>query len=133
MGDVDRIEGGAGNDRIFGGAAGDVISDAGGDNTVFGDHGEIDGSDRRTTDLTGGSDLITTGGGNDVIFGGALGDRVSSSGGNNIVFGDFGEVAGSLMRTTDPDGGSDVITTGGGNDVIFGGALGDRVSSSGGN
>ncbi len=133
VGDVDTIQGGLGNDQVFGGAAGDFIDDAGGNNTVFGDHGEIFASTARTTVLDGGADVINTGSGNDRVFGGAAGDTIGSSGGNNIVFGDYGEVVGAVVRTTDTAGAADSINTGSGNDRIFGGAAGDSIVTSGGN
>jgi Ca2+-binding RTX toxin-like protein len=114
----------------------------------------------------GGSDIIRTGTGNDVILGGARGDTITSAGGNNVVFGDHGLLSwtpadgwplppqgGHTNRslTTTPGfdhdpsdldwavstysvwGGADTITTGGGHDIVIGGAAGDVISSGAGN
>ncbi|MBX2867971.1 MAG: hypothetical protein KTR18_04825 [Acidiferrobacterales bacterium] len=134
LGDVDIIEGGSGNDTLLGGAAGDFINDTGGNNTVFGDHGQIVGNVVETTDLQGGVDIITTGSGNDIIFGGAAGDSITTTGGNNVIGGDFGIQRPGSIRSTDFNrGGSDTIMSGNGSDDIIGGAFGDLITSTGGN
>lgn len=133
LGDVDTIEGGDGNDRILGGAAGDLINDTGGNNIVLGDHGEIDGTRVETTDLQGGADTITTSDGDDIIFGGADGDDIETAGGDNDIAGDYGVlVPGELSSTDTNQGGADTIVSGGGSDNIIGGAEGDDIDSGGG-
>jgi len=42
--------------------------------------------------LTGGADVITTGGGAAIVFGAIGADTITAAGGDNIVFGDFGVV-----------------------------------------
>ena len=98
-------------------------------------------------DEHGGDDVITTGLGRDMVFGGAGGDTIvanfgeSVSGGpldgNNIVIGDYGFV--DYMVNGDPHdidliasfdawtnlGGADVIRTGGANDIVIAGTGGD--------
>ncbi len=134
LGGIDVIQGGDGDDRILGGAQGDFISDTGGDNIVFGDHGEIVGSRIDSTDLQGGADVIETASGNDTIIGGADGDTISSTGGNNNVLGDHGTIVGRNVSSSDIGrGGADTITTGNGSDNIIAGTGGDSVSSGGGN
>ncbi|TNG00395.1 MAG: calcium-binding protein [Gammaproteobacteria bacterium] len=78
--------------------------------------------------LLGGSDVISTGGGDDLMIGGALGDILLSSGGNDIVFGDFGSAAysagGTVINLASIDilyGGNDTLDAGAGNDILIGG------------
>src|SRR5262249_26283671 len=91
-GAADVIDGGTGDDRIFGGGGGDTITDPSGQNIVFGDLGIIDNvsddADPRdidrvaSTDLTvGGNDTISTGAGNDIIIGGPGSDTINSGDG----------------------------------------------------
>ena len=130
LGGIDVIEGGSGNDRLLGGAQGDRISDTGGNNIVLGDHGEINGNRVRTTDTSGGADIIQTGSGRDIIFGGAAGDTITVSGGNNIVAGDHAQTSGrDLISTSIGSGGNDKITTGSGADLISGGTGGDNITA----
>jgi Ca2+-binding RTX toxin-like protein len=107
----------------------------------------------------GGADVIRTGLGRDMVFGGAAGDTiVVNSGetptaldGNNIVFGDYGYVdyllgEGTTADTTFADdahdievvssyaastslGGGDTITAGAGNDIIVGGVGNDVLTA----
>jgi len=133
LGGADVIQGGDGDDAILGGAEGDLIDDTGGDNIVFGDHGEIDGDLRQTTDLRGGADSITTTDGDDVIFGGTAGDDIATTGGDNAIAGDFGRLDPTEFLATDTaEGGADAILSGQGNDRVLGGAAGDLIESSGG-
>ena len=186
-GGVDTIYGEAGDDFILGGAKGDVIDGGGGSNVVFGDHGRISGQvdptiynrpigpgvpPRDTYPITtlelveslvpageqGGDDMITTGLGRDMIFGGAGADTIVANfgeiltgpnqalDGNNIVFGDYGFVDYLLRNSTIADdahdievissiptatnlGGDDIIVTGNGNDIVMGGAKSDTISA----
>jgi Ca2+-binding RTX toxin-like protein len=142
----DTISSGTGNDVVFGGAASDTVTIAGGNNIVVGDNGvasfDATGTlrDIATQDASiGGDDVINTGSGNDVVFAGAANDSITIAAGNNIVVGDNGvasfDVAGTLrdIATQNPSiGGNDVINTGNGHDVIFGGAANDTVNSTGG-
>ena len=99
-----------------------------------------------TTDPTIGSgDVITTGDGDDTVFGGAGGDTIitdrytsTSRFDTDLVFGDHGFVDYVLLDgdptdldriwSTDPAlGGDDDISTGSGDDVVFGGSGSDVV------
>jgi Ca2+-binding RTX toxin-like protein len=54
-----------------------------------------------TTDPTiGGSDDITSGAGNDLIFGGTAGDVIRAGAGNDLVFGDHGKTEAATTTTT---------------------------------
>ena len=97
----------------------------------------------------GGADIINTGIGRDIVFGGAAGDTIvanvgetaTAPDGNNVVFGDYGfldYVASydpspiSLDRVWSSDesfGGADTITTGTRNDFVFGGIGNDVINA----
>ena len=92
----DVVIGGFGDDTIVAGA--DDVRDTAGD-LAIGDNGLVtfrdDGSrlHMRTTDPEiGGNDAITTGGGNDVVFGGQANDNIDSGSQDDFVFGDHAEV-----------------------------------------
>jgi len=94
-GDIDTINGGAGND------------------VIFGDHGVIDQTDgtRRIestgnlvllqTDnrANGAGDTIHGDAGNDFIFGGVAGDTIFGDLGSDLIFGDHGKVVGDVDAT----------------------------------
>jgi len=148
LGGVDIITGGGnGSNIIIGGAAGDIITGGTGDDVILGDGGTVtrDGGMqvlkvRTIDDATGGIDEIDGFSGNDLILGGAEGDRISAKFGNNIILGDAGEINlnnanSNDIFTTSPDvGGEDTITGGGdGSNVIIGGAMGDVITGGIGN
>ncbi|MBL8811907.1 MAG: hypothetical protein JNM43_17210, partial [Planctomycetaceae bacterium] len=94
-----------------------------------------------TSDVAqGGADIVRTGTGNDVVFGGSARDTVQAGDGTNVVLGDNGlatfDGAGQwlTMETSDPSVGDvDTITTGTGNDAILGGAASDSITADNGN
>ena len=115
VGGDDVITLGTGDDIAVGGIGSDTITIGNGSNVVVGDNGLVvyDGlvdttigdastltfdSNPATLDFVatinpeagGGTDLITTGSGNDTIIGGVAGDAINAGNGNNIVFGDSG-------------------------------------------
>ncbi|RJR51575.1 MAG: hypothetical protein C4576_03520, partial [Desulfobacteraceae bacterium] len=146
----DSIDTGSGNDLILGGLADDTIVGGDGNNVVFGDNGLIDyvltDGDPSDIDLIttrepnlGGADLITTGSGFDMIFGGTGGDTIHAGSNNDLVFGDHGKVEGDVdatqlplatnddpftftaIDTQDSDGGGDDWIAGeAGDDIILG-------------
>lgn len=147
LGGDDTISTTNGPDVVFGGTANDTI-DAGtdldgdvGDDIVLGDNGEVVFSELgdvnlvQTTDPEiGGMDVITSGGGDDLVFGGTTDDQINSGTGDDLVLGDNGianfTAIGQLtdLTTTDPTiGGVDLIHTDAGDDVVFGGAAGDEI------
>ena len=133
------------DDTGAGGA--DDIDAEGGDDVVFGDHGQVvqaagvlkvlgTGSVESafTTNLDGAVDEITGAGGNNVIFGGGGGDEIDGADGDNIIIGDYGRAeftpAGvrTFAETTDAGvGDADQITSGSGNNVILAGDGNDIV------
>ncbi|WP_374624712.1 calcium-binding protein, partial [Devosia sp.] len=154
-GGIDDIEAGDGADIVVGGVAGDLIS-AGGEtdvdeDIVLGDEGELlffaTGELQHAYSIVpdkGGADTITTGGGDNVVIGGADGDSITASGGADIILGDNGRLEFDLggpedsrrlilARSTDPLlGGGDTIEAGDGNDLVFGGTAADTIRGSGG-
>ncbi|MFZ0529420.1 MAG: HYR domain-containing protein [Propionicimonas sp.] len=117
FGGADSITTGVGADIVFGGAEGDTIvatfgetsSSLDANNVVFGDYGFLDwitptypgnpspfSLDQvwSSNEGSGGVDWITTGAGNDFLFGGVGGDTIVAGAGNNIVFGDHGRITG---------------------------------------
>jgi Ca2+-binding RTX toxin-like protein len=77
---------------------------------------------------SGSTDVITTGGGNDLVYGHGMGDVIKTGNGDDTVYG-F-DTVGSYSSTT-PYQDADSIDTGSGNDVVYGGP--DKDTISGGN
>jgi len=139
-GGSDVVMGGAGSDTInASGNIGDASSDR-----VIGDNGIFTFTDSGTmlaaaTYLSevGGSDTITTDGGDSIVLGGYGLDRITTGGGNDVILGDNGRatfVGGKITGffTTDTDastGGIDTILAGDGNNVIAGGIDGDLITT----
>jgi len=153
---------GSGN-IVFGGAGADLItitdSQTTGEktsgNVVFGDGGslvfensEIDNPvygdstsgwlhfANSTNDAFGGSDVITTGDGDNIVFGGADADLITTLSGNDIILGDGGSL--ELDQFGNPvlvsnvgqtHGGDDIINAGTGNNTVFGGVGNDTIST----
>jgi Ca2+-binding RTX toxin-like protein len=120
----DELQGGAGNDRLFGsdeGAEtdpdfedttrfGDVLDGGAGDDRIWGLGGAdliAGGDDKDVIDGGAGNDLIRGGLGDDEIFAGAgLSDQLHGDAGNDVIYGSHE--------------GNDLITGGSGNDRLFG-------------
>lgn len=139
----DVIDGGEGNDIVFGEIGNDIINGGRGEDTLFGDrpynpdlfadldvgqfqklsrtyHGDdvIDGGD--------GNDMLVGGGGNDLLMGG---DEAVSGNYSDIIYGDMGiytidrEVGTGQVRINASDTqwwGNDTIWGGKGNDMLLG-------------
>ncbi|MEW6158482.1 MAG: hypothetical protein AB1813_13700, partial [Verrucomicrobiota bacterium] len=148
QGGGDVISTGSGNDTIIAGFGSDTVTAICGNNLVIGDSGQIDytrstGAVQKVETIAasfGGPDGISTGDGNDVIFGGAADDTIDAGTGQNVVLGDSGFVDNFTAdgNTTDIDriesvdtaiGGSDWIATGDGDDLVIGGAGGDTINA----
>ncbi len=145
VGSNDILTTGDGNDIILGGLGEDIINAGGGDNIIIGDHGfidyEFDDSDPTTIDRIetaqpswGGSDIITTTDGNDIILGGAGGDSIDAGDGSNKILGDNGQATfyddGTLQfiqSLATSLGGTDQILAGDGPDIVIAGVDDDRV------
>ena len=147
---------------VFGGQDADSIVTGSGADIVFGDRGRIDyegvagartflgtGGPGERTDGTvapvisawtvdptvGGADGIITGGGNDLVLGGAAGDGVLTGAGDDVVLGDHGVltylagVLQQLLPLANAIGGHDVVFTGAGEDVVLGGTGSDAIDA----
>jgi hypothetical protein len=137
----DVIDAGNGDNLVFGGVVDDSIVTGSGADVVTGDNGtavfDSTGAPLMvfTGDpLLGGNDFIFTGDGADVAMGGAFSDLVTSTGGNDILFGDGGLVAfsagGTRLYILSIDvlfGGDDTLNGGTGNDILIGGAGSDLL------
>lgn len=117
----DTVNGGLGNDLLFGGAAvtdpsdvADVLIGSSGNDTVYGNGGDdtIYGGNG-STDTTDADDSIFGGNGSDVIYGNAGNDWIVGGGGTTDP-GDTGDLIYGGR-------GSDLLSGNGGNDTIFGG------------
>lgn len=110
----DSIDGGLGNDLIFGGVLGnDSLAGGDGDDSIYGSGG----SNNPTGPLTG-VDTLTGGDGNDLIFGGVFGnDSIDGGVGDDTIRSGGGDSVGGGT-------GDDTIGGGDGNDLIFGGFFG---------
>jgi hypothetical protein len=109
--------GGAGDDLLIGGSAGDTIGGNGGHDVLIGGGGDdymfgADGNDKLFGDT--GKDTLIGGDGNDYLNGGADDDLVVDGQGNDTLFGDTGNdyLNGGL--------GDDLIGGGEGNDTVIG-------------
>lgn len=105
--DNDLIQGGQGNDELFGMRGDDTVFGGVGDDQLWGNSGN--------DDLSGGAgnDVAKGGSGDDRIDGGAGNDELAGNSGNDVVKGGAGD---------------DVLAGNSGNDVLADGAGNDRVS-----
>ena len=155
VGGNDTITTGTGSNIIVGGAGDDSIQLGSlGTNIVLGDNGSITTTPfggpqfhnlpivlsaiQTVADAVGGNDTITTGSGDQIVFGGAAGDTITTGSGSNIVFGDDGRldwgsangqpIVLDAISTSPADGAADSITMGSGPNIVIGGAGGDTIS-----
>ncbi len=160
VGGNDTITTGSGSNIVVGGAGSDTIQlavgqpSSTGTNIVLGDNGSITtnpfsgpefhslpivlASIQTTVDGVGGNDTITTGSGDQIVFGGPGSDKITTGSGSNIVFGDDGRldwgsangqpIVLDAISTDESDGAADTITMGSGPNIVIGGAGGDTIS-----
>jgi len=139
----DSIFGGSGDDQLMAGAGNDLLTGGTGDDQIDGGTGSdrafFTGTVAATVDLrettaqnTGhGTDTIlnvehvTSGSGNDLLTGNALGNGLTSGDGNDAVYGGAGN------DTLLGGAGNDLLTGGTGNDRVDGGTGSDRASFTG--
>lgn len=103
----DTIDGGAGNDHIWGNSAGTA-------------QGGLDGNDQISAGS--GSDYANGNAGADTIYGGDGSDRLYGGGGDDLLYGDAGN------DHLNGNKGDDRIDGGGDNDDLFGGQGNDQLS-----
>ncbi len=144
----DTLEGGAGRDRLVGGAGSDRLEGGPGDDTLLGGlagddlFGGLDPLEKSASGrdrLVGGAgddflagndraDVIDTGPGDDIAYGGSGADRMSGGAGRDLLLGDG--VADYSLRKFVADGtgwdhidggaGNDIFWAGGGADILYG-------------
>ena len=146
IGGNDIINGGSGNNIVFGGTAADAITTLGGDDIALGDSGHATfdalGNLNFITTITpaiGGDDIINVGDGYNIVLAGAGADQVTSGIGGGVMLGDNGNATFDTtsgksilidLISTDTDiGGDDIIVAAGGNNIIFGGTGNDSITS----
>ena len=154
---LDTITGGSGNDIVFGdtgrveylrpaGATGWDVVLGGAPVAAYGVAPVSADAIFLTPDVVytdgsgiGAGDVIASGEGNDLVFGGPGNDTITVGNGNDVVFGDDGRVVLDpavpvFVQTQDPAlAGNDTILAGNGNDVVFGGPGDDAITAGGGN
>ena len=128
----DVIDAGDGNDIVLAGSGPDVVTTGDGNDLVFGDHGIVAGTidaallplsmptppfgwtsiDVNAPATGGGGDLIRGGAGDDIVIGGQGSDRITTADGDDDVIGGHNVPGGA-------DGG-DFIDAGAGNDWVAG-------------
>uniref|UniRef100_A0ACD5GTR9 Calcium-binding protein n=1 Tax=Desertifilum tharense IPPAS B-1220 TaxID=1781255 RepID=A0ACD5GTR9_9CYAN len=89
----DTIDGGAGNDIIFGGKGNDSLLGGDGDDLLAGDNGNdtlMGGSGNDTLFGCQGNDLLMAGSGDNLLFGGKGNDTLMGGSGDDTLFGDRG-------------------------------------------
>ena len=100
---IDKINGGNGNDKLFGYNGNDIIKAGAGNDLIDGGNG---------------NDQIYGESGTNTLKGGAGNDKIYGGSGNDSIYGDAG---------------NDVISAGTGNDNIYGGAGNDTINAGKGN
>ncbi|MDA1273124.1 MAG: hypothetical protein O2960_03590, partial [Verrucomicrobia bacterium] len=161
LGGNDTVIAGKGANIAFGGVGNDTIV-TGGDNLpdiLVGDNGtaNFDAANGRLLEIftsapaDAGADVLTTGDGNSVVFGGSFSDLITSGAGSDIVVGDNGHAlfhsstyvlvsiasavpeqgtgVGRLVEGVTYD---DVINAGVGNNIVIGGSHSDYIFTLGG-
>lgn len=129
----DSIFGGSGNETISGGEDDDVLSGGGGNDLISGDAGAdmIGGEDGNDTISGGdGNDAITGGNGDDSVSAGNDNDTVDGGAGDDTIRGQFGDdnLIGSFGNDSIDGGlGADNVIGGAGNDRLDGGRNDDVV------
>ena len=137
-----RLNGDAGNDRIFGssnedtidgGVGKDTLLGGNGNDTIFGgaDHDAINGGSGDDS-MTGddGNDTLAGGDGNDTLSGGLGNDSLTAQAGNDSLDGAEGRdtlLGGDGNDSLDGGVGKDYLTGGEGNDTLDGGRNDDTI------
>ncbi|TKA97165.1 calcium-binding protein [Cereibacter changlensis] len=141
----DNVTGGDGRNRVILSGGDDVADLGNGGNRVIGDAGFIswtgltafEGEVIETlTPEEGGKDRITTGSGDDVIFGGTGADTLKATAGDDVILGDNGRyeapldgAAGRITSLVGELAGDDLIKAGSGNDIVLAGQGDDTVEA----
>ncbi|MFZ6681424.1 putative Ig domain-containing protein [Undibacterium sp. Tian12W] len=124
---ADLIDGGKGNDILFGQGGADTVLGGEGDDDIYGD----DVYDNLTPLSVHGNDSLDGGDGNDTLTGGGRDDRLDGGKGDDVLWGD-GYVDGKKILDADLHG-SDYLDGGEGNDTLVGGGRSDTLYGGTGN
>ncbi len=119
-GGADYLDGGAGNDTLYGDGGDDVLLGGIGLDTLYGDDETLDGEQA-------GADLLDGGAGNDQLFGGGGSDRLLGGADNDVLVGDFLNDPVGANDWLDGGSGNDTLAGGRGDDVLVGGAGRDTL------
>jgi Ca2+-binding RTX toxin-like protein len=106
------LDGGAGNDVIYGSSGIDTLNGGAGDDTLYGGDGD---------------DLLNGGIDNDTLYGGYNDDILNGGAGDDVLYGDNG------VDTLNGDDGDDELHGGSGNDTLNGGVGNDTLYGDSGN
>ena len=130
----DNLDGGSGNDTLFGMRGDDILSGGSGNDTLYGNSGtDIMSGGNKHDILKGGSgndtmygnsgnDTLNGQSGDDTLVGGTGSDILKGSSGNDTLHGENGQ------DTLDGGSGDDVLDGGIGNDILKGGSGNDTLS-----
>lgn len=133
------VSGGAGNDSIFTGSAGDSVSGGDGNDSISTGDGSdyaIGNSGNDIMHGDAGDDTLTGSAGKDTMYGGDGNDRVAGTGSPDVIFGEAGD---DRLYGDDGDdridggGGKDRVYGGENNDYMVGGSSNDRLYGQNGN
>ena len=105
----DYLDGGVGNDWLFGGGLADVLIGGMGDDRLFGE-GVV-------YEAPGGDDWLEGGEGSDQLYGGLWADALFGGMGDDLLIGDYTHEPGS-NDMLDGGAGIDELQGGGGNDLL---------------
>lgn len=121
------LNGGAGDDELYGMGGGDTIVGGAGNDVIYGGSSSSDSSDAADTiDGGSGSDVIYANGGNDSVTGFAGQDTVYGGGGNDVI--NYSASNDSVLLYG--SAGTDSLTGSGDNDIIYGGSSASDSSDS---
>lgn len=149
---IDTLNGGAGNDLIYGWGGADILRGGDNDDQLFGGDGDDNMNGQNDNDMLAGgdgNDIADGGNGNDIIYGQNGDDNLDGDAGVDVVYGDagndivdggdgddtlYGGVGDDNMDgdndndTLYGDAGNDLIDGGNGNDTLFGGTDNDDLN-----
>jgi Ca2+-binding RTX toxin-like protein len=133
-----QIDGGGGNDLLYGAAGEDFIQGGSGDDRIAGFLGDdtLEGEDGNDQVVAGaGDDYVDGGTGDDRLWGEGENDGLWGGAGNDIIFGDANTtpIASQGGDYLDGGAGDDQLFGNGGNDELFGGDGVDLVDGGTGN
>jgi len=117
-GGADYLDGGQGEDELYGHGGSDVLVGGTENDTLYGDGPTLDG-------VEAGKDLLDGGAGDDVLSGGGEADVLLGGGGNDTLTGDFQDDLIGGNDRLDGGAGNDTLVGGRGDDILFGGSDSD--------